>query len=107
MDRIKLLIIIVDREAVDRICESVSAKGASCAQICYGKGTAKNSWLNVLGIGETEKGILFASVTESKIRDIYAVLENDYGFGKPNRGVAFTVPLAAAGGPATLKILLG
>ena len=72
-----------------------------------GKGTAKTDLLNILGLGEPEKGIVFASVGETNVESVFSVLRNDFDFEKPGKGIAFTVPMTSVGGPATLKMLLG
>lgn len=105
MDALKLLCIIVDREKVDKTETAVRKAGASFCHICYGKGTAKNDLLYVLGLGETEKGVIFAAVSEEKREKIFALLKKDFNFDNPGAGIAFTVPLASVGGPASLKIL--
>lgn len=105
MDRIKLLCIIVDREKVTRIEETARASGASFCHIFYGKGTAKNDLLNVLGLGETEKGLVFAAVDENKLQQIYTALKVEYDFDKPGTGISFAIPINSVGGPASLKIL--
>ena len=107
MNRLKLLVVIVDRNKVDKVAETVSKFGAAFCHICYGKGTAKNDLLNILGLGETQKGVLFASVDENGIEKIHSVLKNEYDFEKPGSGISFTIPMTSVGGPATLKILQG
>ncbi len=107
MDKLKLLVIVLDRQKVDKAAERVSEYGTSFSHICYGKGTAKNDLLNLLGLGETEKGIIFCSVKQSDLEKIFFVLKTEFGFDKPGSGIAFTIPVSSVGGPATLKILQG
>ena len=106
-DKLKLLIIIVDRQKVDKVAEMVSKNGASFSHISLGKGTAKNDLLNVFGLGETEKGILLCSTKHSNIENIFSGLKFDFGFDKPGGGIAFTIPISSVGGPASLKIMQG
>ena len=105
MEKLKLVCIIVDRDKLDRVEETVRKNGASFCHIFYGKGTAKNDLLNVLGLGETEKGLIFATVDEDKLQRIYSALKIEYDFDKPGAGISFAVPLTSVGGPASLKIL--
>ena len=107
MKKIKLLIIIVDRSIVDKVNNTIIKMGASFSHICYGIGTAKNDLLNLLGLGETEKGIIFASIDETMIKPLYEKLIKIFGFNKPGGGIAFTIPITSVGGPASLKILEG
>lgn len=107
MKKIKLLVIIVERSIVDKINDTISKMGVEFSHICYGIGTAKNDILNLLGIGETEKGLIFASIDENKISLLYNKLNKTFGFDKPGSGIAFTIPITSVGGPASLKILEG
>ena len=75
--------------------------------ICYGKGTAKSDLLNVLGLGETKKGVILASVTDRTAVAVFDELKQKYDFENPGKGIAFTIPMTSVGGPATLKMLLG
>lgn len=105
MDKLKLLCIIVDRDKVEKIRETVRKNGSAFCHISYGKGTAQNDLLNILGLGETEKGLLFATVDDEKLHRIYEALKKEYDFEKPGSGISFTVPLTSVGGPASLKLL--
>lgn len=107
MKRLKLLTIIVDRDIVDKVAEDVAKLGANFCHVCYGKGTANNELLDLLGLGESEKGILFASVNEDDIGAIYSMLKLTHNFNNPGSGIAFTIPMSSVGGPATLKLLQG
>lgn len=107
MDKLKILFVIIDRRFTDKIAETLENAGARLVDIVLGKGTAKSDVLSLLGLGETEKSLLIASVTESKIDTIFSVLKTKYGFTTPGKGIAFTVPVSAVGGPATLRLMTG
>lgn len=107
MKPLKLLIIIADRAKIEKISRTASLDGAEFEHIIYGRGTAKNEILNLLGLGETEKGVIVATAAPESIPGIFRDLSGMYGFDKPGGGIAFTIPMASVGGPATLKILKG
>ena len=107
MENMKLLFVIVDRDQVDKVQEAVRKSGTTFCHICYGKGTAKNDLLNILGLGETDKGILLAAVTEKRREQIFSILKEKFNFEKAGAGISFTVPLTSVGGPASLKLMQG
>lgn len=107
MQKLKLLIIITNRENEDAIITSLDAYGGVVVNSTYCKGTAKSEIMSILGIGETEKTLIIMSAPEDNVPAIYAVLKTEYQFSVPNHGIAFTVPISAVGGPATYKILNG
>ncbi len=107
MDKLKLLVIIVDRKIADKVAETATKQGAAYTHVLYGRGTAKNDLLNLLGIGETEKGIVIAAVNADAVEKINSDVDYLYGLKKQGGGISFTIPMASVGGPATLKILRG
>lgn len=107
MKELKLLFIVADRAKIDKIAKTAALNGAEFAHIFYGRGTAKNEVLNLLGLGETEKGVIVAAAAADATESVFRDLCNLYGFDKAGGGIAFTVPMRSVGGPATLKILRG
>lgn len=107
MDKLKLLFIITDRKSELKITESLRAYGVNTYNSVYGYGTARSELLEVLGIGEIERAIIITTVMESKLSDVYGILNTEYHFKEAGKGIAFTVPVTAVGGMATLKVLSG
>lgn len=107
MDKLKLLFIITSRADEPAISELVSRLGGALTASTFCKGTAKSDLLEVLGISDTEKSLVLATAKESTIKVIYNVLVDVYKFNEQGTGIAFSVPISAVGGPATLKLLSG
>ena len=107
MSKIKMLIVIADRSKTDEISSTLEKHNVNLGNICYGNGTASNELIGILGIAETEKGVIIASVNESDVNNVFSILTNEYKFNQPGKGIAFTIPVSSVGGPATLKILEG
>lgn len=107
MSVLKLLFIIVDRDKSQNVLDSIISYGSIYEHSVLARGTAKSAWLNVLGIGESEKALIFFSLKEENIEKVYSILKEEFKFKEPGRGVAFTVPISAVGGEATLKIMSG
>ena len=104
---IKLLVIIANREKEEKIILATKNLGVNFPHILMGKGTAPTELLSILGLGDSEKTLLLATVKEQSIPSIYHVLENTFHFNKPGQGIAFTIPISGAGGPISLNILSG
>lgn len=107
MSVLKLLFIIVDRDKAQNVLDAIKSFGSIYEHTALARGTAKSDWLDVLGIGESEKALIFFSLKEENIDKVYSILKEDFKFHEPGRGVAFTVPVSAVGGEATLKIMSG
>ena len=56
----------------------------------FGHGTAKQQWLNLIGIGNIEKDLVAIMLEESALMGARAVLEEEFKIGKGG-GIAFTM----------------
>ncbi len=68
----KILTVVVPRNQGEIISETARKAGAAGATILQGKGTAQNQVLQLLGLGDSEKDIVFILVPLSA----YTVIEN-------------------------------
>lgn len=104
---LKLLVTIVNR-----------GKGRDVVDVCrtfcmnyhislLGTGTATSEILDYLGLGETEKDIIFSSVRTENLDELLEALTKRLKLNKAGNGIAFTVPIKSVGGPKTLNILSG
>ena len=78
MSRLKMMGIITNRDVTDNIQNALLPIGVSFFNVSYGKGTASNDILNVLGIGESEKSIIFCFVQQENIEKVFSILKNDF-----------------------------
>lgn len=86
--------------------EQLQVAGAHFQNSFLAKGTARSDILAVLGLDSSEKVLITATASPENVVKIMKLLEQDFDFGKGG-GVAFTLPLSAVSGPATLMILSG
>ena len=61
---------------------------------CEGSGTATSEILDILGIGASEKDILFSLAPEDTVHALFACIRSEL-HGRLGRGIAFTVELTA------------
>lgn len=104
--QLELMMIIVQRGYAEKITEAIEIF-AHFPSIIRSRGTAPNEILGALGIGEPEKDLIFVFAEKKNVEMIYEILESDFELRKKQRGIAFTVPVAAVGGNVTLQMLLG
>ena len=97
MDRkIKLYLLLVIAESGKG--DAVSARLAQNAfgfVSLFGHGTAKQQWLNLLGIGNIEKDLVAIMLEESALENARAILEEEFKIGKGG-GIAFTLKVQSA-----------
>ncbi len=87
----KIVISIVAHHQGERIAERAREAGAGGGTILSGRGTAENSVLEMLGIGDTEKDIVFIITPEDKAGLILNVLQETCASEKKLRGIAFVI----------------
>ncbi|MBP5603444.1 MAG: transcriptional regulator [Treponema sp.] len=87
----KLIICIVPHESGELITNAAKQAGAGGGTILMGRGTASNSVLQLLGLGDTSKDITM-NIVEQKIADeVCARIEEACSSKKAHFGVLFTI----------------
>ncbi|NLK07200.1 MAG: P-II family nitrogen regulator [Firmicutes bacterium] len=84
---------ILDHGKGSDVLKLIKSLGGFGETIFFGKGTIKDKWLNVLGVLETRKEVLFAVISKVSEDSIYEQVGDKFGLEKPGRGIAFSMPL--------------
>jgi nitrogen regulatory protein PII len=87
----KLLTIIIDLNLSDKVTRLLNPR---YQVVCRGHGTASSDILDYLGIGETEKEIIFCMIEKEDISEVLAKLSELKAFKSNGGGVCFTIPVA-------------
>ena len=70
-----------------------------------GQGTAKSETLHLLGLEESDKGVIFSVIREDKSEEILRNLDEKFKTIRNGKGVAFTIPLTSVIGVAIYRFL--
>jgi hypothetical protein len=98
---LSLLIAICDREKSKKITDFFRDRGASFNLLSLGRGTASSKVLNYLGLGQTEKTVLFSAMPPGGAAGVLERIDETLDLKRPGHGIAFVLPLSApAGGRA-------
>ena len=108
----KLIICIVPRNSGEIITNAAKQAGADGGTILMGKGTASNSVLQLLGLGDTGKDITMNIVRSDICREVCSKIEETCLTKKAHFGVLFTLDVrdfirAGAGDSSTEKNIQG
>jgi len=98
---------IVDREHADKYADYLYNAGVHMTLKTMGTGTANDEMLGILGLGETEKEILFSTMRKHKAKKILSTFSNELHLRRPGTGIAFTVPMTSVCGSSSLMYLSG
>lgn len=92
--RPKLLVSVVNKGSGRKVKEILNELSAALSITFTGYGTAYSALLDYLGIGQTEKTILFSIIPEGDEERIMRGLRAQMSLYLAGKGISFTVPLA-------------
>ncbi len=102
-----LMVTIFDRGQDKQIMDLFTHEGVTFNLLTLGRGTANSQLLGLLGFGETEKMLLFSTMSSEASTVLLKQVGEVVGPDKPNRGIAFTLPIRSVCGAPAAKCLLG
>jgi hypothetical protein len=96
LENIVFLILIAGRKQKDALLDEISKIDCRVINTIYGKGTIKaNCLVEMLGlVSEENKVVITCILPSGKVEDLFSMLLNKFKFGRPNTGIAFTLPIS-------------
>jgi len=93
----KIVVTIVDRGRGDKVTRIYNEDNIHFHFICYGEGTATSEVLDVLGLGETDKDVIFSMVPSCKVPDLLSKITDKMYLHKAGKGIIFSLPISGIG----------
>ncbi|ADL07376.1 P-II family nitrogen regulator [Thermosediminibacter oceani] len=88
----KLIVTIVNKGKASKVVGASKRAGAEGGTILFGRGTAKRSFLDFLGINfAPEKEIILTLVKEDKVKDVLQAITDEVKLNKPGNGIGFVI----------------
>ncbi|MCR4813731.1 MAG: hypothetical protein K5879_02755 [Lachnospiraceae bacterium] len=103
--RLEMLITIVDRKKADFYADLLQTLGINLQVVANATGTAEKKMLDILGIADNEKAVIFSMVREDRLDEIEAVLEEKFKSIKGGKGVSVSIPLSSIMGASAFGFL--
>lgn len=104
-DRLELLVTIVNRNKAEYYTDLIQSFDVNMQMTVLSHGTADAKMLDLLGLSNTEKTVIFSIIQEKKVSDALAVIEEKFNTIKDGKGVAFTIPLTSVIGTLIYRFL--
>lgn len=104
---LSLVVAIVNRGMGGKATALFAKQGIVFSLSAHGRGTANSRLLDVLGLGESAKEVLFCTVPSNRAAGMLALLERDLQLKEIGKGIAFSVPLGSVIGTKTAAVLAG
>ena len=105
--RLQLMVTIIDRGRGGDVERLLRESGVSYNMIEPGYGASGKALADILGLTNFERDIVVSVVMESRAHDIMDRLRVRFDLGRPDSGIAFTVPISGVSGPLALKYISG
>jgi len=90
---LSLYCVIVNFGERSKVLKASKELGVTGGTFLLGKGTIKNSILNMLGLDEVRKEILLMVIEESLEESLNEHLRKRFNLDKPNHGITFSIPI--------------
>lgn len=103
--KLKLLITVVNRKKADYYVDLLQDFEANMQLVTYGRGTANSEMLNMLGLADAEKAVIFSIVKDENIKKILETLEEKFATIRDGKGIAYSVSLNSVIGVAIYQFL--
>jgi len=100
-----LVITIVPQGMGDAMMYLFMKHSVSAQFIMRGEGTASKDILDVMGMDDNNKEIIYSLVTDLRIEEVMKELSDFFHSSKKRPGIAFSVPLSAIAGRTAYHFL--
>lgn len=94
-NRLKLLVTTVARKKADYFVDLIQSFDVNLQVLALAEGTADANMLNILGLGDSSKIVIFSVIQEDKVPEALSTLENRFNTVRDGKGIAFTLPLTS------------
>ena len=103
--KLKLLVTIINRSRTLLFLDVIEQFEVNMQMVIYGKGTASNEMLNMLGLAETDKAVILSVIREDKVKDALETLQEKFTKVKQGKGIAYTIPMSSVIGVSIYQFL--
>ena len=103
--KLKLLVTVVNRSKTEFFMDFLTAYEVNFQTAVLGQGTARSEMMYMLGLEDSDKGVIFSVLREDKAEDALRGLDNKFHTLKNGKGIAFTIPMSSIIGVAIYRFL--
>lgn len=103
--RLKLLITIVGRQKAEFYADLIQSFDVNMQMLSSASGTAGVEIMDLLGLTDKSKTVIFSVIKAEKVPDAMAALEEKFSTIKNGKGIALTVPMTSVIGVAVFGFL--
>ena len=103
--KLKILVTVVNRSKTEFFMDLLTSFEVNFQTVVLGQGTARSEMLYMLGLEDSDKGVIFSVLREDKAQEAMHALEDKFQTIKNGKGIAFTIPMSSVIGVAIYRFL--
>ena len=103
--KLKILVTVVNRSKTEFFMDLLTSFEVNFQTAVLGQGTARSEMLYMLGLEDSDKGVIFSVLREDKEQEAMHALEDKFQTIKNGKGIAFTIPMSSVIGVAIYRFL--
>ena len=103
--KLKLLITVVNRKKTEFYADLLQGFEVNLQLTLAARGTASTETLRMLGIPESDKGVIISIIRDDTAPAALSMLEEKFNTIKNGKGIAYTVPMTGTIGVAIYQFL--
>ena len=103
--KLKLLVTVVNREKAEFYVDFIQSFEVNFQTAMAAQGTASQETLRLLGLGESNKTVIFSVIREDMCDRALAALSQKFKTIKNGKGIAYTIPMTGTIGVAIYQFL--
>ena len=103
--KLKLLVTVVNREKAEFYMDFIQSFEVNLQTAMAAHGTASQETLRLLGLGESNRTVIFSIIREDMCDKALSALEQKFKTIKNGKGIAYTIPMTGTIGVAIYRFL--
>ena len=103
--KLKLLVTVVNRGKAEFYADLLQSFEVNFQTSIAARGTASQETLRLLGLGESDKTVIFSVIREDMCDKALSTLEQKFKTIRNGKGIAYTIPMTGTIGVAIYRFL--
>ena len=105
MNRLKILVTMVNRSKADFYMDHIQSFGVNMQMVFFVRGTASQEILTAIGRADSERAVIFSVIGEDKLKAALESIEEKFNTIAGGKGIAYTIPMVSIIGKSIFNFL--
>ena len=105
MNRLKILVTVVNRAKADFYMDHIQSFGVNMQMLVFGHGTAPREIATAMGLADSDRAVIFSVIGENNLRAALDSLDEKFNTIAGGKGIAYTIPMSSIIGKSIFNFL--